>query len=160
MLRGCLHGGRKIPLWNNFTLGLHEEISVRIVPKDRRFENDWGIENGGRQKKHTIWALLLSLLALTTNFQQNYHNNQLVVTPNEMVGLYCRNRWLATERPAAIFMWFVHSTRIFLAKAVYMVLGSYSYLSAKKILALGTNTTYPFNMNRMQKTYGAGWSAF
>ena len=33
MLRGCLHGGGKIPLWNNFTLGLHEEISVRIVPK-------------------------------------------------------------------------------------------------------------------------------
>ena len=47
----------------------------------------------GDKKKHTNWALLLSLLALTTNFQQNYHNNQLVVTPNEikMVGLYCRD---------------------------------------------------------------------
>ena len=38
-----------------------------------------------------------------------------------MVGLYCRDRWLATERPAAIFISFLHSTRIFLAKAaVYM----------------------------------------
>ena len=44
----------------------------------------------GDKDKHTIWALLLSLLTLTTTFQQNYHNyNQLVVTPNEMVGLYC-----------------------------------------------------------------------
>ena len=27
------------------------------------------------ENEHTIWALLLSLLALTTIFQQNYHNN-------------------------------------------------------------------------------------
>ena len=47
---------------------------------------------------------------------------------------------LATERPAAILVGFVPSTRIFLAKAVYVVLGS-SYLSAMKILALGTSTT-------------------
>ena len=45
----------------------------------------------GDKNKHTIWALLLSLLASTTTFQQNYHNNQLVATPNEMVGLYCRD---------------------------------------------------------------------
>ena len=45
----------------------------------------------GDKNKHTIWALLLSLLALTTIFQQNYHNNQLVATPDEMVGLYCRD---------------------------------------------------------------------
>ena len=45
----------------------------------------------GDKNKHTIWALLLSFLALTTTFQQNYHNSQLVVTPNEIkiVGLYC-----------------------------------------------------------------------
>ena len=30
--------------------------------------------------------------------------------------------WLAIERPAAIFVWFVPSTRIFLMKAIYMVL--------------------------------------
>ena len=43
----------------------------------------------GDKNKHTIWALLLSLLVLTTIFQKNYHNNQLVVTPYEMVDLYC-----------------------------------------------------------------------
>ena len=48
------------------------------------------IKKGGRQKQKAIWAPLLSLLALTSTFQQNYHrdNNQLVVTPNEMVGLF------------------------------------------------------------------------
>ena len=38
-------------------------------------------------------------------------------------------------------VWFVPSTRIFLAKAVYMVLGS-SCVSARKILALGTSKTF------------------
>lgn len=38
-----------------------------------------------------------------------------------------------TERHAAIFVWFVPSTRRFLVRAVYTVLGS-SYLSARKIL--------------------------
>ena len=46
---------------NNFSLGLHTEVSVR----------------------------LLSLLAVITTFQQNYHNNKLMVTLNEMVSLYC-----------------------------------------------------------------------
>ena len=44
-----------------------------------------GIENGGQQKPNAVWALLLSLLALTRNFQQNYHNYQVMVTPNKMV---------------------------------------------------------------------------
>ena len=39
------------------------------------------------KNKHTIYVFLLSLLALTTTSQQNYHNNQVTVTPNEMVGL-------------------------------------------------------------------------
>ena len=44
-------------------------------------------------------------------------------------------RPLPAKRPAAaMFVLFVPSTRIFRAKAVYMVLGS-SYLSARKILA-------------------------
>ena len=34
------------------------------------------------------WTLLLSLLASITTYQQNYDNYELVVTPNEMVGLY------------------------------------------------------------------------
>ena len=79
-----------------FTLGSHAEILVCVVPKYRMFEKK--LKMAGDKNKHTICALLLSLLALTTSFQQNYHNNQLVVTPNEMVGLYAP--WLATERPA------------------------------------------------------------
>ena len=66
----------------NFTLGLHAEILVPVVPKCRMFEKE--LKMAG-----TIWALLLSLLALRTSFQENNHNNQLVVTPNKMVGLYC-----------------------------------------------------------------------
>ena len=34
---------------------------------------------------------LLSTLEVITTFQQNYHNNQHVVTPNERVGLCCRD---------------------------------------------------------------------
>ena len=45
----------------------------------------------GENNKNAIWALLPSLLALITTFQQNYHNYQLVVAPNEMVGFYCRD---------------------------------------------------------------------
>ena len=73
----------------NFTLGLHAEILVRVVHKYRMFEKE--LRMTGDKNKHKIWALLLSLLALTTTFQQNYHKNQLVATPNEMVGLYCRD---------------------------------------------------------------------
>ena len=62
---------------------------VRVVPKYRMFEKE--LKVAGHKNEHTILALLLSLLALTTSFQQNYHNNQLVVTPNEMIGLYCRD---------------------------------------------------------------------
>ena len=71
-------------------LGLHAEILVRVEPKYRMFEKE--LKMAGDRNKHSIWALLLSLLALTTSFQQNHdHNNQPVVTPNEMVGLYCRD---------------------------------------------------------------------
>ena len=50
--------------------------------------------------KNAIWALMLSLLALIITFQQNYHNNQLVVTPNEIrVGLYCRDMPLNDPPP-------------------------------------------------------------
>ena len=56
---------------NNFSLGLHTEVSVR----------------------------LLSLLAVITTFQQNYHNNQLMVTLNEMVSLYCCDYHLNDSPP-------------------------------------------------------------
>ena len=62
------------------------EISVRVVPKYRRIEK--GLKSlkmaGGKNKQNASWAHLLSLLELLTTFQQNYDNNQLVVTPNEM----------------------------------------------------------------------------
>ena len=44
----------------------------------------------GDCNKNVISTLLLSLLASATTFLQKYHNYQLVVTPNEIVGLYCR----------------------------------------------------------------------
>ena len=70
-------------------MGLHATILVRVLAKYRMFEKE--LKMAGDKNKHTIWALLLSLLVLTTSFQHNYHNNQLVVTPNEVVGLYCRD---------------------------------------------------------------------
>ena len=74
---------------NNFTLGLQEEISVRVVPKYRRFEKELKIAGDTGKKKNAIWALLLSLLVLIRTFQQNCHNNLLVVSPDEMYGHYC-----------------------------------------------------------------------
>ena len=58
------------------------------VEKDRE-----GIQNDGHaaKDKNVIWTLLLFLLTLIATFQQNYHNNHLVLSPNEMVGLYCRD---------------------------------------------------------------------
>ena len=43
----------------------------------------------GDKKKNCNLGSSVFFLALKISFQQNYHNNQLVVTPNEMVGLYC-----------------------------------------------------------------------
>ena len=74
----------------------------------------------GNNNKHAIWAFLLSLPAVLTIFQQQMaiilYN---LVMPNKIVLLS-----LPTKRPAGIFVWFVLSTRIFLEKAVYMVLRS------------------------------------
>ena len=95
----------------------------------------------GDKNKHSIWALLLSLLALTTSFKQNYHNNQFVVTPNEMVGLYCRDQSLS-DLPLFLSV-FAPSTKIFFAKAVYKVVGSSQHQDLPtcqlglKILVLG-----------------------
>ena len=43
-------------------MGLHAEISIRVVPKKRRIEEEWKM--AGEKKKNAIWALLFSLLAL------------------------------------------------------------------------------------------------
>ena len=87
---------------------------------NRRFEKE--LKMAGDKNKHAVWALPLSLRVLIITFLQNYDNNTLVVTLNEMA---C----------------FVPSTRILLVKAVYMELGS-SYLLAKKIKPLGASTTH------------------
>ena len=75
----------------------------------------------GDNNEHAICTLLFSLLAVLYNL------------------IIAKKKWLAYIA-ASIFVWFVPSIRIFLAKAVYMVIGS-SYLSSRKILALGTSTT-------------------
>ena len=105
---------------DNFTLGLHAEISVRVVPKYGRFEKE--LIMAGDKNKYVVWARPLFLRALIITFLQNYDSNTLVVTLNEMA---C----------------FVPSTRILLVKAVFMELGS-SHLLAKKIQPLGTSTTH------------------
>ena len=95
----------------NFTLGLHAEILVRVMPKYRRFEKE--LKMARDKNKHEFLALPLFLRALIITFLPNYDNNTLMVTLNEIA---C----------------FVPSTRILLVEAVYMELGS-SYLLAKKI---------------------------
>ena len=71
--------------------------------------------------RHFVLYLLGTLLVRNHIAQgQNRHNHQLVVTPNDIVGLHCRDDPMKWERPAAIFVWFVPGTRIFLAKAVYL----------------------------------------
>ena len=51
-----------------------------------------------------------------------------------LVGLYYGDKPL--NDPPPFFVWFVPSSRIFLVKAVYMLIGS-----SGKIPVLGTNTT-------------------
>ena len=87
-LGGCLHGERGRP-WSQLETG---GTTFRCVHK-KKFRSLWCqnrniIEDGGDKNKNAVWAFLVSLLASITTFQ--YHNKQLVVTPNEMVGLYCR----------------------------------------------------------------------
>ena len=61
---------RFTPLHYKQMLGLHAEISVRVVPKERRFERE--LKMAGNKNKNAIWALLLSLLASISTFKQNY----------------------------------------------------------------------------------------
>ena len=54
-------------------------------------EGSGGYKKNGERQKNAVWALLLSLLALITTLRQNYGNNRPVVTPNEIVDLYCHD---------------------------------------------------------------------
>ena len=69
----------------------------------------------GNNNKHAIWALLLSLLALITTFQQQMAVLYNLVTPNKIV-----LPWPPTKQPAGIFVWSVPSAKIFLEKAKYL----------------------------------------
>ena len=82
---------------NNFTLSLHAEILVRVVPKYGRFEKELKMAT----KTNTQFGPFRSFYG---QFCRIYDNNTLVVTLNEKA---C----------------FVPSTRILLVKAVYMELG-------------------------------------
>ena len=130
MLLGAVYMREEDPYrkQNNFTLSLHAEISVRVVPKYGRFEKELKMAT----KTNTQFGPFRSFYG---QFCRIYDNNTLVVTLNEKAG-------------------FVPSTRILLVKTVYMELGS-SYLLAKKIQPLGTSTNH-LHINRIQKTYGEG----
>ena len=69
----------------------------------------------GNNNKHAIWALLLSLLALITTFQQQMAVLYNLVMPNKIV-----LPWPPTKQPAGIFVWSVPSAKIFLEKAKYL----------------------------------------
>ena len=108
-----------------------------------------------KKKKKASWALLLSLLELITTFQQNYDNNRLVVMPNEVETKQPILPWLATQLPAPSFVWFVPSTRIFQASAVYMVLESSSCqdLPTSWQDPRARDKYNPLHVNWIQKTY-------
>ena len=105
---------------NNFTLPLHGEISVRVVPKKRRFEKE--LKMAGDKNKNC--NLGPSSLLTGVNNYLSAELSQLSARSKAKRSGRPLLPWLATERPAAIFAWFVPNIRIFLAKAVYMVLGS------------------------------------
>ena len=81
-------------------------------------------------------TLLLSLLALITTFQQQ---------PNETVGLYCID-YPQNGQPPFLFSLFLvlgsSQRKQSLHGARKIVLLGSSYLSARKILALGASTTF------------------
>ena len=64
------------------------------------------------KNKNAIWGLLLFLLAFITIFQQNDYNEQIVLTPNEIVSLYCHG-YPCTKRSAAAVVPFVNGAAIF-----------------------------------------------
>ena len=97
---------------------------------------------GGRSTKHSS-QFQFFLLVLISIFQQNYHNNHLVLTLNEMVGLYCRD-WPLKDPPPFLsgLSGSLHGARIFLSLSL-------EDPSTAKILALGK--IQPFACN----PYGA-----
>ena len=82
---GCLYEGRKtLEGGTNFRWVCMQKFRSLWCPEVEKDREE--IKNCGRQKQKYN---LLSLLALIITFQHNSRNNQIVVKPNEMVGLYC-----------------------------------------------------------------------
>ena len=116
----CLHGGKRIlgswkaeQFYVGFTCGNFG--SCDDAPEEKVGE---GIKNGGPQKQKCS----LGPSALFTGVNNYFSElSQLSARANAK-----RNGrpFFASERPATIFVLFFPSTRIFLTKAVYVVLGS------------------------------------
>ena len=144
-VNGCgLHGGRKFlapggsQKAEQLSLGLRAEISVRVMPQKRRLEKE--LKLAGDKNKNAIWALLLSLLALITTFQKNYHNYQLVPTPNEMAGRFQP----INDRPPCL-------------SCLSQVLRSFQrrqFIWCQDLPSTSDKQN-PLRVNRMQKTYCA-----
>ena len=50
----------------NFTLGLHAEMSVHVVPKKRRFEKE--LKMAEDNDKNAIWVLMLRLITSVNSY--------------------------------------------------------------------------------------------
>lgn len=75
-----------------------EYVGGSLPCSERFFSGSWytrrnsgpsGTQVEKELKMAAIWAPLFSLPTLITTLQQNCHNDQLVVTPNDLFGLYC-----------------------------------------------------------------------
>ena len=127
------------------TAGIEEDLSDRkILEGGTNFrwaykQKFWSVwlpsREGVKDNKNVIWDLSLSLLECVNNHLSAAAGNFLQVA-NEIVGNYCRDYPL-NDQPPFLSGLSVVLIKIFLAKAVYMVIGS-SYLSAKKILVRGS----------------------
>ena len=95
----------------------------------------------GDNNKHVIWTPLLSLLLLATKFFSKKNGSSLQLM--EIDSFYAMViHWTTCH---LCFVSLIPSTRIFLVKAVYMVLGS-SYFSSGEILVLGRSiATHKYN---------------
>ena len=100
----------------------HCQKNWNFCPCGDQVENELKMVSDNTRPNMIFRALLFSLLLSSSSNWHNRLRNLSDLLP-----------WLTTERPAAIFVCFFPNTRIFLAKAVYMVLGS-SYLSVRKII--------------------------
>ena len=95
----------------------------------------------GDKNKHAIWASLLSsLLLITTFFSKKWQFFTTGGAKRNWQHL-CHGYPLNNLHATFFFVLLIPSTRIFLVKAVYMVLGSsYMYFSSGKILVLGRSS--------------------